>query len=81
MEDIKNEEDHTQMFLDLSKQLIDKGDYEHAERLLRGGLLRAQKKKAEADMAVKDLKAELVKIYEMQGKAEELKHLEKDKEN
>lgn len=71
-----NEDDNTAMFIDLSKQLIEKGDLEHAERLLRGGLLRAEKKKEEAESAVRGLKAELIKLYKMQGREDKLSNLD-----
>lgn len=70
-----NEDDNTAMFIDLSKQLIEKGDLEHAERLLRGGLLRAEKKKEEAESAVRGLKAELTKLYKLQGREDKLSNL------
>lgn len=73
-----NEDDNTAMFIDLSKQLIEKGDLDHAERLLRGGLLRAEKKKEEAESAVRGLKAELMKLYKMQGREDKLSNLDSD---
>lgn len=59
------------MFIDLSKQLIEKGDLAHAERLLKGGLIRAEKKRDEAETAVRGLQAELAKLYELQSRLDE----------
>ncbi len=71
MDDINNQEESTLMFIDLSKQLIEKGDLAHAERLLKGGLIRAEKKRDEAESAVRGLQAELAKLYELQSRLDE----------
>lgn len=81
MDDLNNQEDNTLMFIDLSKQLIDKGDLDHAERLLKGGLLRALRKREEAESAVNGLKAELAKLYELQGRHDEVSQLKDEKES
>lgn len=69
--------DGLEAFIALSQRTRMSGDLDHAEKLLKGGLKRAEEDMTRAEVAVVRFLDELIAIYEAQGRNNEADRLRK----
>ena len=62
-------------FIGVSKSLKDRGDFDHAEKLLKKSLSRAEEHMKQVEFAMSDILANLIEVYEQQGRVEEAREL------
>lgn len=76
-----SENDNLDAFIALSRRTKSSGDLEHAEKLLIGGLKRAEESMNRAESSVVRFLEELIVIYETQGRAQDAERVRKRMED